>query len=183
MYYSNMDISIFAIAALLPLSALMLVTQVNPYNALIIRGILGAVAALLYAVLGAADVALTEALVGTMLSITLYTIAVRSSMTVRLGTVPSEEPTLANWVSDHIRPALKGHNRRLEVVSYSTMAELKAALEERDIHMLCLPASPAYRLETRIPRLHRLLQTAIQPAVATVSLANSNDLSSSEVKS
>ncbi|MBE9170081.1 DUF4040 domain-containing protein [Pleurocapsales cyanobacterium LEGE 06147] len=79
------DSYIYVIIALLPLAALMLVFQVNPYHALVIRAILGAVAALVYAVLGAADVALTEALVGTMLAITLYVVAVRSSLVMRLG--------------------------------------------------------------------------------------------------
>ncbi len=84
------DLYVVAIAALLPITACMVVTQVNPYHALVIRGILGAVAALVYALFGAADVALTEALVGTMLSITLYAIAVRSSMRMRLGVVKGE---------------------------------------------------------------------------------------------
>ncbi len=79
---------LIAITALLPLTAVMLVLQVNPYQALVMRGILGAIAALVYALFGAADVALTEALVGTMLSITLYAVAVRSSMEMRLGWVP-----------------------------------------------------------------------------------------------
>ncbi len=79
------DHSLDFIVVLMPLSALMLVCQANPYNALVIRGILGAVAALVYAALGAADVALTEALVGTMLTITLYAVAVRSSLVMRLG--------------------------------------------------------------------------------------------------
>ena len=79
------DAYLYIITALLPLSALMVVVQKNPYHALVIRGILGAVAALVYAVLGAADVALTEALVGTMLAITLYAVAVRSSLNMRLG--------------------------------------------------------------------------------------------------
>jgi putative multicomponent Na+:H+ antiporter subunit B len=35
------DKYIYVIVALLPLSALMLVTQANPYHALVIRGILG----------------------------------------------------------------------------------------------------------------------------------------------
>lgn len=81
------DVYMVAIASLLPLVAMLLVLQTNPYQALVIRGILGAIAALVYAMLGAADVALTEALVGTMLSITLYAIAVRSSMTLRIGIV------------------------------------------------------------------------------------------------
>nr|WP_315862802.1 DUF4040 domain-containing protein [Trichothermofontia sichuanensis] len=88
---SEMDISLYAIVALLPLSAGMVVLQVNPYHALVIRGILGAIAALVYALLGAADVALTEALVGTMLAITLYAVAVRSSLLMRLGILTAEE--------------------------------------------------------------------------------------------
>ena len=85
------DSYIYIIIALLPLSACKLLFQTNPYNALIIRGILGAVAALVYVVLGAADVALTEALVGTMLSITLFAVAVRSSLIMRLGVLRDEE--------------------------------------------------------------------------------------------
>ena len=73
------------ITALLPLTAILLVGQSNPYQTLVLRGILGAVAALIYALLGAADVALTEALVGTLLSTTLYAVALRSSMVLRLG--------------------------------------------------------------------------------------------------
>ena len=95
------DFYIVAIAALLPLTACMLVFQVNPYHALVIRGILGAIAALVYALFGAADVALTEALVGTMLSITLYAVAVRSSLIMRVGVLgdPSNETPEADAVS------------------------------------------------------------------------------------
>lgn len=81
---------LYLIIALLPLTAGMLVTQTNPYHALVIRGVLGAVAAMVDAVLGAADVALTEALMGTMLSITLYAIAVRSSLVLRLGVMENQ---------------------------------------------------------------------------------------------
>lgn len=90
------------IVMLLPLSGALLVSQKNPFHALVIRGILGAVASLVYAILGAADVALTEALVGTMLSTTLYAIAVRSSMQPETalsgagpeGVKPPENPSL-----------------------------------------------------------------------------------------
>ena len=84
------DPAIVVIIILLPLVSSMLVFETNPYHALITRAILGAIAALVYAVLGAADVALTEALVGTMLAITLYVIAVRSSMVMRLGISSSQ---------------------------------------------------------------------------------------------
>ena len=74
------DFVTVAIVALLPITALLIVIQTNPYRALIVRGVLGALAALIYALFGAADVALTEALVGTLLSMTLYAIAIRSAL-------------------------------------------------------------------------------------------------------
>lgn len=70
---------LLAIVALMPMVGGLLVFQTSPYQALILRGILGAIAALVYALFGAADVALTEALVGTMLSMTLYIVAIFSS--------------------------------------------------------------------------------------------------------
>ena len=85
------DKYIYVIVALLPIASLMLVFQSNPYQALVVRAILGAVAALVYATLGGADVALTEALVGTMLATTLYIVAVRSSLVMRLGVLNQQE--------------------------------------------------------------------------------------------
>ena len=72
------------IAALLPLVGVLMVSQNNPYQTLMLRGVFGSVATLLYVLLGAPDVALTEAMVGTLLSTNLYVIALRSSMTLRL---------------------------------------------------------------------------------------------------
>jgi putative multicomponent Na+:H+ antiporter subunit B len=109
------------ITALLPLTAILLVAQANPYQTLVLRGIPGAVAALVYALLGAADVALTEALVGTLLSTTLYAVALRSSMVLRLGcadaqAVPAELKTqLTRW----LEPA----SLRLELVSQGPAAQ------------------------------------------------------------
>jgi putative multicomponent Na+:H+ antiporter subunit B len=91
---ASYDGYVYAIAVLLPISASMLVFQANPYHALITRGILGAVSALVYTILGAADVALTEALVGAFLATMLYAIAVRSSLVLRLGVI--EEIAIAH---------------------------------------------------------------------------------------
>lgn len=85
------NLYIYLIMALLPISALMLMIQVNPYQALVIRGILGAIAVLSYIILGAADVALTEGLMGTMLGVALYIIAVRSSFVMRLGVIQEDK--------------------------------------------------------------------------------------------
>lgn len=187
---------ILAIALLLPLTACMLVSQVNPYHALVIRGILGAVAALVYALFGAADVALTEALVGTMLSITLYAVAVRSSMIMRLGVLDSkttEHPLLSmDSVLAALRPPLDKYYLRLEVVPYSNLQDLHTALRDQEVHAICeslelrqtQPASstvddatlenhePSYRLHIRVRRLYDILQAALPEAIAHLTYAN-----------
>ena len=132
------DHYIYFIIALLPLSALMSVLQVNPYNALVIRAILGAVAALVDAVLGAADVALTEALVGTMLAVTLYVIAVRSSLVMRLGIVPTKVKSDIEYVLELAgigivkeKRANKETNDQLrydQLISYDRLSSLKKSL-------------------------------------------------------
>lgn len=186
------NLDVVAIAALLPLTACMLVTQVNPYHALIIRGIVGAVAALVYALFGAADVALTEALVGTMLSIMLYAIAVRSSMSLRLGTLAEPDAatdtiaassSMSQQLFPALRAVLKEHHLRLEVLPYPNPQSLQLALEKKEIHAVCVSTQQAsldratanftapYALSVRIPRLHNILEGALPPAIATVSFS------------
>jgi len=146
------DFYMIAITALLPLMAILLVLQVNPYQALVIRGILGAIAALVYALFGAADVALTEALVGTMLSITLYAVAVRSSMVMQIGAIATTEPTVLSATPSQPTPSqpvlsplpqplvsalkesLNKHHVRLEVLTYPDASAMMTALEAKEIH-------------------------------------------------
>ena len=167
----------YVIVALLPLSALMLVFQQNPYHALVIRAILGAIAALVYIVLGGADVALTEALVGTMLAVTLYVIAVRSSLVMRLGILPESKEAIAletsaannfTELTAKLRKILNQHYLRLELVEYSDLLALKQALTEGDIHGFCTPkttSDPAgnhtYDTTIRVRRLFEILQTEL----------------------
>ncbi len=167
-----------AIALLLPITAGMVLTQVNPYHALVIRGILGAMAALVYALFGAADVALTEALVGTMLSITLYAIAVRSSLSLRLGILaPTAENPPSQWAHllNVVRGAIRPYHMRLELVPYTTPQALEAALQTKDIHALCWEspqpeAAMTYRIHVRGERLYQLLGGAVPPALAHLHL-------------
>ncbi|MFM1800102.1 MAG: hypothetical protein RLZZ117_2380 [Cyanobacteriota bacterium] len=128
------------ITALLPLTAVLLVSQSDPYQTLVLRGILGSVATLVYALLGAPDVALTEALVGTLLSTTLYAIALRSSMALRLEdrrSHPGEraiDQELSTWLAPlHLRlrlhPSEEGIHGWLE--DDRKLVLRGAALEER----------------------------------------------------
>lgn len=161
------DSYIYVITALLPLSALMLILQSNPYHALVVQGIVGAVAALVFAVFGAADVALTQALMGTLLAITLYAIAVRSSLVMRLGVleegaiVQSAVPkaiktddeslpdgkavSVATWqecdhfqqLMDDMRSIFHKHYMRVEVVPYTNRQALHRALMDKEVHAAC----------------------------------------------
>ncbi|WP_448573253.1 DUF4040 domain-containing protein [Trichothermofontia sp.] len=153
--FPEADLALYAIVALLPLSALMVVVQVNPYHALVIRGILGAVAALVYALLGAADVALTEALVGTMLAITLYAVAVRSSLLMRLGIVhtttslPTPPAALLSEATQALEPPV------LDPQPLGAAADTIAAVETRPATAIAPLADPA--LEPWLADLRRVL--------------------------
>ncbi|MDJ0676233.1 MAG: DUF4040 domain-containing protein [Calothrix sp. MO_167.B42] len=181
------DSYIVAITVLLPLTACILVLQVNPYHALVIRGILGAVAALVYALFGAADVALTEALVGTMLSITLYAVAVRSSLSMRLGVL--EDESKANTQSFEellggLRKTLSKYHMRVEVLTYTNIPALQTALMAKEIHTtyvssehlidwdslqsLPLPDKPLNQIQTRIQRLYDIMHRELSPDLANL---------------
>ena len=195
------DLYIVAIVALLPLTAFMVVSQVNPYHALVIRGILGAVAALVYSLFGAADVALTEALVGTMLSITLYAVAVRSSLSMRLGVLENELnaipqanlPTVENSESTNsseqllsaLRQTLSKYYMRLELVTYTNLQALETALRTKDVHATCVFSEPPnelplYQLQTRVQRLYEIMQPELTPTLVSLTYVNIANLSESD---
>ncbi|MGL4620999.1 DUF4040 domain-containing protein [Chroococcidiopsis sp.] len=181
-----MDSYIYVLVALLPLSASMVVFQVNPYHALVIRGILGAVAAMVYAVLGAADVSLTEALVGTMLAITLYAVAVRSSMVMRLGVlteraiaIDSEGDRHFGQLLDDLRAILGKRHMRLELVTYKDQQDLHQALMEKEVHATCTRPEDVdcttpdgekqpYHTVTRVQRIYDIMQAELSSPVTSL---------------
>ncbi|MCG9891795.1 MAG: DUF4040 domain-containing protein [Thermosynechococcaceae cyanobacterium MS004] len=142
-----MDNYVYMITALLPLAAAMLVFQVNPYHALVIRGMLGAIAALVYTVLGAPDVALTEALVGTLLAVTLYAVAVRSSLVFRLGVLQEDLSDAQDHIAPDVTPlqqvvnglntVFKDYHLRVELISYFDRDALQQALMNKEVHAIC----------------------------------------------
>lgn len=181
------------IVLLLPLTAGMLVSQTNPYHALVIRGIVGAIAAMVYALFGAADVALTEAFVGTMLSMMLYVVAVRSSMTMRVGClqafVTKESETPYHSLLERLNVALKQHFLRVEVITYDTIQALEQAMHEEDIHTMItstdstsLPLEHSFQVKTRLERLFSLLNHPSITAIAPVSLHCSELLLEREIQ-
>ncbi|MEN9216907.1 MAG: DUF4040 domain-containing protein [Gloeomargarita sp. HHBFW_bins_162] len=147
---------------LLPLSAGLLVLETNPYRALVVRGVLGSVASLVYALLGAADVALTEALVGTLLAVILYAVAVRSSLVVRLGVLQADlaqrEADLQTLMTA-MRQVLGQQHVQVEWVPYGELAALKQALADQEVHGMCTCTEPhGVQTITPIQRLYEILQ-------------------------
>lgn len=192
-FWTSEDVSIVIIVFLLPLTAGLLVSQRNPYYGLVLRGIVGAIASLVYALFGAADVALTEALVGTMLSITLYAIAVRSSMVVRIGVVADEtevilKPAQQDSLLQPLRQLLQRHYLRLEWQTYDDRSGAIAALNAQDIHATCFantgsgtsstssdfPESvPTYHLHTHVQRLYTFMHSELSTDWVTLSYGKS----------
>jgi putative multicomponent Na+:H+ antiporter subunit B len=193
------DSYVYGIVALLPLAASMLVVQVNPYHALVLRGILGAVAALVYTVLGAADVALTEALVGTMLAIALYAVAVRSSLVMRLGVLKDGSPSVGKASLEQFEPLMKDlrtvlnkHHLRLELVNYANQQDLYQALINKEVHAICTPIELSselkthdrrayadhalenqfYQIRTRIRRIYEIMQTELSSSATNLAYVN-----------
>ena len=104
--FPNFDITgevlLLPIELILPVLGLLLIRTESPIRGLIYRSFLGSIAALIYASVGAPDVALTEVLVGTLLSAILYIITIRACYTV-LIVVPKDykiNTQLCNQVSD-----------------------------------------------------------------------------------
>jgi putative multicomponent Na+:H+ antiporter subunit B len=137
------------ITALLPLTAVLLVSQSNPYQTLVLRGILGSVSTLIYALLGAPDVAITEALVGTLLSTTLYAVALRSSMALRLSYPADAPPSEASQAL--LRDWLEPLSLRLRLVPPDPEEPGEADASHGQL-------GPGLRLELTNPRLAERLQ-------------------------
>lgn len=177
---------IYIIIALLPLAAFMVVSQSNPYNALVIRGILGALAALIYTILGAADVALTEALVGTLLAITLYAIAVRSSLLMRVGVLQDESHKADDnfhfdKLMNELRTIFGKRYMRVEVVPYTNTQALHRALMEKEVHATCVRPEQderegtmhePYHTKIRIQRIYDIMQIELSSPVTSLAYVN-----------
>ncbi len=173
----TIDSYVYIIVTLLPLAALILVLQVNPYQALVIRAILGAIAALVYAVLGSADVALTEALVGTMLAVTLYVIAVRSSLVMRLGIVSTNDTSEEDYLTeilDSFKKVIYKYHLRLELVEYPNAFSLNKALTDKEVHGIIKKnysssnSETAYKTAFRVHRLFEIMQTELTAPETTL---------------
>jgi putative multicomponent Na+:H+ antiporter subunit B len=162
--------------ALLPITALATVLQKRPLHAILARGMMGASAALIYGMMGAPDVALTEALMGTLLTVLLYLIAVRSAMTAKIGWLSgsSGEAIPARDACDKafetLRTCCHRQGMEMELIEFERRTEMRKALLKGRIHGMIValpggdfpsesaPSMPSYRLMVNPDAdwLHRL---------------------------
>jgi putative multicomponent Na+:H+ antiporter subunit B len=180
------DSYLYIIIALLPLAAMMVVFQTNPYHALVIRGVLGAIAALVYSILGAPDVALTEALVGTLLAITLYAVAVRSSLVLTIGVLQDEfdndQSSDFQTLISQVKTSMNPYHVRVELIPYDHVKDLTEALKQQEIHATLYADlisetanthAPSYQFVTRLSRIYELVKPNFKSALV---LLNSTEL-------
>ncbi|HIK37511.1 MAG: DUF4040 domain-containing protein [Geminocystis sp.] len=157
------ELYVYLVVALLPIASLLQLLQENPYQALVVRGILGAIAVLSYIVLGAADVALTEALVGTLLGIILYIVAVRSSFVIRLGVVKGEYGEEFKNILEETRKIIKKIHLRLELVYSPDEETLQEAFCQKQIHgFLIYSPEKKYILHVRTKGILELIGREIK---------------------
>ena len=91
---------LFPVELILPVLGLLLIRTESPIRGLIYRSFLGSIAALIYAAVGAPDVALTEVLVGTLLSAILYIITIRACYTILI--VVPEDYIISDQISQQV---------------------------------------------------------------------------------
>ena len=92
---------IFPFELLLPVLGILLIRSSSPINSLIYRSFLGSIAALIFALVGAPDVALTEVMVGTLLSSLLYIVTIRSCYSVIV--IIDKNASLSSGIKDYLK--------------------------------------------------------------------------------
>jgi len=99
------ELLILPIELILPILGLLLIKTQSPIRGLIYRSFLGSIAALVYAIVGAPDVALTEVLVGTLLSTILYIITIRACYSITI--IKADDYDLSLDLKLHIEELFK----------------------------------------------------------------------------
>ena len=130
----------------LPLVGMAVVRSSDPWKALALRSALGGFATLLFAAYGAADVAMTEALVGTILSTILYAVAIRSTGRFRL--VQCTDEPLERKRQQQLTTLLKTTGLELQLISpnepFDDPLQIHAVLQPDGALLMRHPSLLAY---------------------------------------
>ncbi len=96
--------SLLPFLLILPFLGIFLIRSKSPIKALIYRSFLGSIAALIYSLIGAPDVALTEVLVGTLLSTLIYIVSIRGCYSLIL--LVKEDELIDNTIYEDFKLAI-----------------------------------------------------------------------------
>ena len=105
--------SLLPFELILPFLGILLIRSKSPTQALIYRSFLGSIAALIYSLVGAPDVALTEVLVGTLLSTLIYIVSIRGCYSLVLLVKKRDEND--NLIFENIKKAINELNIHLVI--------------------------------------------------------------------
>lgn len=134
------EIAVIGVALLLPLTALLTLKQENILHAVMCRALFGVAAALLYALLGAPDVAVTEVLVGALLVTLLYVVIFKRTREIRVGVI--EARCLEGKACLALTAFCRDRGFRERNIYFADEAEVMEALEEELIDAAFLDRTP-----------------------------------------
>jgi len=121
-----------------------------------------------------------------MLAVTLYIIAVRSSLVMRLGILQESETEKESYFTElitNLKKVINQHYLRLELVPYPNIQALEKALITKEIHATCTKIEPVasdskqiYCTTIRVHRLFEIMQTELTfPETTLTYFALSNE--------
>ena len=122
------DVLLLIISLLLPLTALFTVREGHFPRAVLARGLFGVAAALVYALMGAPDVALVEILMSALLVTLLYIVVFNRSREVRVGLV--EEAILEGEAGRFLGDFFRREGLRFRGILFASRDDLGEALDE-----------------------------------------------------
>ncbi|HCZ05626.1 MAG TPA: hypothetical protein DHV12_00575 [Thermotogae bacterium] len=131
------------IIGLLPLTALITVLQRKLLHGIIARGMFGLSASLVYAFLGAPDVAVTEALMGALLVTFLYVVVVKSTGVLRVGfmtlhpMIEEINGETEGLEADILKTFCREYHLKSEFHKFDDEKEMEEALKEGRIDVAC----------------------------------------------
>lgn len=134
------ELVLIGAALLLPVTAFLTLRQENVLHAIMGRALFGVAAALLYGLLGAPDVAVTEVLVGALLVTLLYVVVFKRTREIRIGAL--EEFCVGKECYRQIRDLCHKRGVRERTVHFSSYEEMLEALEEFLIDGVYLDRTP-----------------------------------------
>lgn len=136
-----------------------------------------------------------------MLAITLYAVAVRSSLVMRLGVLKDESieadgDSLRDGKAEHhfgqlideLRTIFSKRHMRLELVPYTNTQALHRALMDKEVHATCARAEHSdrdgavpgdekqpYHTATRVQRIYDIIQTELSSPGTTLTYVSTPD--------